>query len=948
MADQKVDLKIEGITGERLIRRGDETELYQAVQKQFGRKVAVKVYTAEGVRDTALARFERECALMGELSSHPNVVTYFKSGIRRRRPYVVSEWLDQGTFFNSVARGDRLDWADAANLGVKIAGALESAHRLGLLHRKLKPQDLFVSAFGEPLIGDFQLDPGEGSRSGDPYDIMLHAAPELFRGGQASPQTDIYALASVVYTLISGRPPYLEEPDEPLVRIKGRALSGPPPDLRSLGVPDPLYAILIWGLVPDPSHRPATALEFGRALQAALAAGGREPAKLLLRPQTDADRALPDPTVPAAALALLATFAPVERLPGVASVQAAAPVSTALPVATAAPVVPTFSPAPAQRPAPVAPTVPTFSPAPAPAPPAAPPPPAPVPPVRVIAAFAPPAPAKPAPPAVAPPPPPVVEVPMPVLADQPNVAAAASWPTAPAAASAPTPVVVPARAGVSAPSVPTAVVEQARALLRLSRTFYTDPLELHRLTELENRLDEPLRVAIAGKIKAGKSTLLNGLVGEELAPTDASECTKIVTWYVDGISYSATLHLENGSEVSTAFSRQSGAIDVDLQGYPAESIKQIVVEWPSSSLTELSLIDTPGIASINNDVSARTLRFVLAEPDHESKADAVIYLMRHLHPTDIRFLEAFQDMQVGRTNPINAIGVLSRADELAGGQDDAMSAAAKVAARYRNSPQVRRLCQTVVPIAGLLAQASATFRQSDYNLLARLAALPDDQLDVVLASADRFIDNDLVANVVSTDREQLIRSLGLYGVRLSVRSIRSGAVADAPQLAKLLLAESGLGELRRVLMTQFAARRDVLKAQAALQALGQRLRVSPPPTGLDKLQFELERIRSTAHVFAEIQLFAAVRSGAVQFNDNEVIAVERLLGAEGNAPTTRLDMDEHSTADEIRAALNERIRVWRSRSENPLSSREVSDAAQVLVRTCEGMLRALQVDAGLS
>jgi len=61
------------------------------------------------------------------------------------------------------------------------------------------------------------------------------------------------------------------------------------------------------------------------------------------------------------------------------------------------------------------------------------------------------------------------------------------------------------------------------------------------------RLDEPLRVAIAGKVKAGKSTLLNALVGEELAPTDAGECTRIVTWYADGRTYSVTAHLRDGS-----------------------------------------------------------------------------------------------------------------------------------------------------------------------------------------------------------------------------------------------------------------------------------------------------------------------------------------------------------------------------------------------------------------
>lgn len=67
MAEDRVDLRIEGLTDARLVRRGDDTELYCATQKQFGRKVAVKVYTAEGVRVTALERFQRECWLMGEI-----------------------------------------------------------------------------------------------------------------------------------------------------------------------------------------------------------------------------------------------------------------------------------------------------------------------------------------------------------------------------------------------------------------------------------------------------------------------------------------------------------------------------------------------------------------------------------------------------------------------------------------------------------------------------------------------------------------------------------------------------------------------------------------------------------------------------------------------------------------------------------------------------------------
>ena len=80
------------------------------------------------------------------------------------------------------------------------------------------------------------------------------------------------------------------------------------------------------------------------------------------------------------------------------------------------------------------------------------------------------------------------------------------------------------------------------------------------------------------------------------------------------------------------------------------------------------------------------------------------------------------------------------------------------------------------------------------------------------------------------------------------------------------------------------------------------------------------------------------------FNDNEVDAVERLLGAEGYSPTVRLGLPDDATPEQIREVLNDRIRAWRSRAENPLANRELSDAAQVLVRTCEGMLRAMQVE----
>jgi len=454
------------------------------------------------------------------------------------------------------------------------------------------------------------------------------------------------------------------------------------------------------------------------------------------------------------------------------------------------------------------------------------------------------------------------------------------------------------------------------------------------------RIDEPLRVAIAGRVKAGKSTLLNALVGEELAPTDAGECTKVVTWYRDGLTYRVTLEPTDGPNLETRFDRDGGALNIDLAGNTPGDLNRILVEWPSSALRELTLIDTPGIGSISADISSRTEGFLTPDAEHPTSADAVLYLLRHLHGSDIRFLEAFHDDEASQATPINAIGVLSRADEVGVGRLDAMNSARRIAARYRVDPKLRRLCQTVVPVAGLLAQAGVSLTEAEFRGLASLASEPADLIDPLLVAVDRLTSEDVTVRLLPIERRALLERFGLFGVRLAIDLVRRGTVDSSKALSNEFRAASGLDELRMVLETQFAGRRDILKARSALLALDA-VTVGDSSPAAQNLSTEIEKIESLAHEFAEMRLLNLLRTGGVSLRAADLPEAERLLGSEGQSIPDRLA--RQSGEPGMKEVALEALAKWQRRAEDRMAPKDQTDAARVIVRSCEGIVQTLSM-----
>jgi ATP/maltotriose-dependent transcriptional regulator MalT len=300
------ELEAEGYHDAEPVGRGGFGVVYRCNEPSLDRVVAVKVLSSDR-DDVDLEQFAREQRAMGRVSGHPNIVPVLHGGLTfTGRPYIVMQYHRRNTLGAWIRDDGPLAVREALTIGVRLAGALETAHRAGVLHRDVKPANVLLTDYGEPQLSDFGIARITGSRETAPGTLVgspSYTAPELFEGRPASIAADVYGLAATVFTLLGGDPPFAFRAGENPIGFVRRVRAGPIPDLRAKGVPDPICLALELGLNTDPARRPSSAAAFGELLRAAATQVGLNIADVPLElppPPTGADEPAPGTNTPVA------------------------------------------------------------------------------------------------------------------------------------------------------------------------------------------------------------------------------------------------------------------------------------------------------------------------------------------------------------------------------------------------------------------------------------------------------------------------------------------------------------------------------------------------------------------------------------------------------------------------------------------------------------------------
>jgi len=253
----------------RLVGSGGSATVYRATELRHDRPVALKILDVQAQGSQRRA-FEREVEAIARIEPHPHIITLLGSGVTPAgHPYLVFPFYDRGTFAEWIDERGPLTWSTALDVAIKTCSALETVHRAGLIHRDVKPANVFIGvSAAHPVLGDFGITTaieGIPTRTVRQAVTVGYTAPEILHDKPATTVSDIYSLGMTIFRLIQGLHAHYAETPAAVMR---NVLNQSDAPHLSAGVPPALDVAVTQALAEVAHERPQTALALARSLQA--------------------------------------------------------------------------------------------------------------------------------------------------------------------------------------------------------------------------------------------------------------------------------------------------------------------------------------------------------------------------------------------------------------------------------------------------------------------------------------------------------------------------------------------------------------------------------------------------------------------------------------------------------------------------------------------------------
>lgn len=439
---------------------------------------------------------------------------------------------------------------------------------------------------------------------------------------------------------------------------------------------------------------------------------------------------------------------------------------------------------------------------------------------------------------------------------------------------------------------------------------------------VNERMSEPMQLAIVGRISSSKSTLVNAILGkEEVVRTGHEAETFNVSWLKFGSDQSPiVVHFRNGSQVQVPKEDWAHWASHSGEEKLKENVEYIEVFTSNTILKRINIIDTPGLDATSVVDSENTKRFL-----KKVRPDAVVLMFtKSLSEDSLKLIKDFQSAGLNESysiNPMNSLGVLSKPDlnwTIINKIDIIDATNDSIHRTLASREDVKKVLFRILPVSALMGVASFSLEEKDCKALKEIASIKEPkELLRLFINADSFSASTDAVSISPEIRKSLWSKFGLYGTYQIIQYFKEFPDATLDDIKSLLKSKSGFSIFLDVLYSHFGDRAIVIKAQNSILKLltacnkdRQMVHSVSDITAIDEIRAAVSELEYDLHDLKEFSLLMSIYDGTIKVDSEFLEEFKFVFGENGHGITNKLQLENESSVDQMISKAIERYNYW--------------------------------------